>query len=153
MKFTVELEDFYLEEGDLNTELKSFIKSEVVSKLYQEIKAKVDSFMDTHVKQVITTELQTRVQILMDDFLAKGVIKDRYGKDSGMTVPDYIKESFNAKGGDIHKKVEQLVSMQVSELQRRYDILFATQILAKINEKGFLKEDIARLLLTEEGKG
>jgi hypothetical protein len=35
------------------------------------------------------------------------------------------------------------------ELKERYDLLFASQIVSKLHENGMLKEDVAKLLLTQ----
>jgi hypothetical protein len=153
MKFTIEVDDFYLDsEDDLSGSLKEYIKRELVSQMWKKTEEKVARAMEEHLKDVIALEMKTRVQILMDNFLASGKVKHSHYKEE-IPVSQHISENFAARNADIVKQIDIQVRAQVNELVRRYDILFATQILAKVNEKGFLKEDVARLLLTEEGKG
>lgn len=149
MKFTVELEEFYLEEGELTEELKRQIKNDVVSEIRVQIKKQVDEFMDAHVKSVIQEELKTRVQLLMDEHLASGKVKDRYaGKE--LTVQGWISENFASQQPTITKEIEKRVQAHAKALQDRYDLQFASQIIVKMKDQGFLKEDIAKLLLPEQ---
>lgn len=148
MKFTVEIEDFYLEEGELAAELKSQIKNEVVAKIRESIKDQVLSFMDDHIKSVINAELQTRIQLLMDDHLASGKVKDQYNKREEITVKEWITKYFTNNHPEIIKNIEAQVKKQVSELQNRYDLQFAAQLITKIKDQGFLKEDVAKMLLS-----
>lgn len=152
MKFTIEVDDFYLDsEDDLTGALKEYIKRELVSQMWKKTEEKVTRAMEEYLKELIASEMKTRVQILMDNFLTSGKVKHSHNREE-IPVSQHISENFSARNADIVKTIGSLVTSQVSELTRRYDMLFATQILAKVNEKGFLKEDVARLLLSEEGK-
>ena len=152
MKFTVEVEEFYLEEGELAVELKEQIKRDVVAQIREVTKKQVDEFMNTYVKNEIHNQLQGRVQSMMDEFLSSGLVKDNYGNPPQMAVKDWISKTFTDKRADIHKSIENQVKKAVSELQARYDLMFASQLIVKIKDQGFLKEDVARLLLSGEGK-
>jgi conjugal transfer/entry exclusion protein len=150
MKFTVEVEDFYIEQGDLAEELKSQVKADVVRQMKDSLKKQVDDFMDRYIKSEINDQVKGRVQSTMDDFLATGKIKEDYGNQE-MTVEAYIAKALKARHADIQKAIADQVKKQVTELQNRYDMLFATQLISKIKDSGFLKDDAAKLLLSTEG--
>lgn len=151
MKFTVEVEDFYIEEGDIASELKHQIKNAVVGQIRENVKQQVDAFMDGHVKAEINAELKTRVQLLMDDFLASGKVKDGYNSKEEITIKEWTAKYFQGKQPEIIKFIEAQAKKHTLELQQRYDMLFATQLITKIKEQGFLKEEAAKMLLTTEG--
>jgi hypothetical protein len=152
MKFTIELEDFYLEEGEITEALKDHIKTSVVYQISQNIKEQVAGFMDHHLKSQITDQLKTRVQLLMDDLLATGKVKDRYSNKE-ITAKEWIASEFTQKGTDITEFIKKQVVFHVKELQNRYDLLFASQLIIKMKDQGFLKEDVAKLLLQQEQAG
>jgi hypothetical protein len=53
MKFTVEVEDFYLEEEEMTSELKKFIQTDLVMQIYAKIKTQVIEIADKYYKEVI----------------------------------------------------------------------------------------------------
>jgi uncharacterized membrane-anchored protein YjiN (DUF445 family) len=149
MKFVVEVEDFWLEEEDLATGLQNAIKGEVIQRIREDIKKQVDAFMDKHIKEVLNEEIKVRVEVLMTDFLAKGKVKGSYTNDPECTVNEWIAKSFKSANETITKYISTATTQQVNELKQRYDLLFASQIVSKLNGQGMLKEDIANILLGE----
>lgn len=150
MKFTVEVEDFYLEEGELAAELKKQIKYDVVKQIQEGIKKQVDAFMDNYIKAEIESELKARVKILINEFVQTGKVKGRYSSDTLKTIPEWISETITDDRRSLADAIVNAANAKVQELQKRYDLLFATQLITKIKEQGFLKEDAARMLLTDE---
>jgi len=150
MRFTVEVEDFWLEEEELSVALQQAVKNEVISSIRKDIKDQVSAFMDKILKEEIYDQMQTRVTILMSEFVESGKVKGRYSGDGEMTVNEWIAKEFKGSNESILKYVNESAKKQTDELKRRYDLLFASQIVSKINEQGLLKEDVARLLLPKE---
>lgn len=152
MKFTVEVEEFYLEEGELAIELQKQVKADVIGQIRGLIKAQVDTFMDTHIKNELGNALQGRVQAAMEDFLATGKIKDPYSSgNKEKTMKEWLEEYVRGKSADIHKVIAAEVAKMTKALTDRYDLAFAGQLINKIKDAGFLREDAAKLLLTSEG--
>lgn len=149
MRFTVEVEEFYLEEEDLSSVLQHQLKQAIVSEIRKNIADQVAVFMDKHIKGEIQSDIQTRVQLLMEDYVAKGKLKGGYSSDPEMTIPEYIAKQFSNSRGDLTKIIENKVKAHVSELQQRYDLMFATQLITKIKEQGFLKDEAVKMLLGE----
>jgi hypothetical protein len=148
MKFTVEVDEFWLdEESELAPALQNSIKNEVVQQIKLSVQTQVSNFMDKIMKEEIKGKLDAIVTDLMRDFLAKGTVKGSYSSDPEMTLTDWIKKQVTSQNSTIQDWIKKSVEAQVKDLKVRYDLLFATQIVSKINEQGMLKEDIAKLLL------
>lgn len=150
MKFTVEVEDFWLDEEELSDALSTRIKNEVVQSIKTSIKDQVTDLMDKIVKEEIQSQLEPRIKVLMEEFLSNGKVKDRYSSTTELTIPEYLAKNFEANNDKILKYIKEESERQGNDLKRRYDLLFASQIVAKINEQGLLKDDVARLLLPKE---
>lgn len=146
MKFTVELEDFWLEEEEINQALSAHIKHSVVSDIKNSIKDKVDAFMNKILKDEIENQLKQRISVLMDEFLKTGKVKANYGNDM-LTIEEWMALQLKSQNDSILSHIKKQADAQGADLKRRYDLLFASQIVAKINEQGLLKEDVAKLLL------
>src|SRR5688572_932769 len=150
MKFTVEVEDFYLEEGDLTVELKRQIKNDVVAQIRDDIKKQVTGFMDDYIKTEIQSELKVTVKLLIDEFVRTGKVKGRYSSDTLKTIPEWIADNITDDRRALTESIAKAADIKLQELQNRYDLLFATQLISKIKEQGFLKDDAARMLLGDQ---
>lgn len=148
MKFVVSVEDFWLEEEgfDLSTALKDAIRNDVIAQIRQQIKKQVDDFMNSYIIAEISKNLEKTVQSLMDNVINTGKVKGRYSTDPDMTVDEWVRKEFANKRTDVEKAIEKKVLMHVKDLQGRYDLLFATQLISKIKDAGFLKEDVEKLI-------
>lgn len=147
MKFTVDVEDFYLEKGDLATELQRQIKNDVIAQIRETVKKQVADFMDQHIRQVIDGELKARVQVLMDNIIATGKVKGGSYNSEECTVADWIKKEFASKRSDVMVAIQKQVAAQIEEIKNQYNMYFTTQLIMKIKEQGMLKDDAAAMLL------
>lgn len=149
MKFVVSVEDFWLEEDEgteLSSALREAVKNDVISQIRASIKEQVSVFMDSHIKSVLNAEIETRVKIVMDEIVSRGKIKGNYSSDPELTVSEWASKKFADARPDITKSIESQVKRHVTELQQRYDLLFASQLISKMKEAGFMKEDVEKLL-------
>lgn len=151
MKIVVDLEDFWLDsETELIPELQNHVKNTVIREIGDSIKKQVDAFMDKAIKAEIEKQLEMRVKLLMDAYLENNKVKGNYSSDPEMTVSEWINKKMSESRPSIHDTVKKQAELIGVDLKRRYDLLFASQIVAKINEQGLLKDDVARLLLPKE---
>lgn len=149
MKFVVSVEDFWLEEDEgteLSSALREAVKNDVISQIRASIKDQVTVFMDAHIKSALNAELETRVKIVMDEIVSRGKVKGNYSSDPELTVSEWASKKFADARPDITKSIESQVKRHVAELQQRYDLLFASQLISKMKEAGFMKEDVEKLL-------
>lgn len=151
MKIVVDLEDFWFEEDEqLIPALQDHVKTMVIRQIGDSIKKQVDLFMDKAIKEEINSQLEMRVKILMEAQLETGKVKGRYSGDQEMTIQEWVSKEIKTNSSNIHDYVLKTAKAQGEDLKRRYDLLFASQIVAKINEQGLLKDDVAKLLLPKE---
>lgn len=146
MKFTVEVEEFWIEEGELSLELKKSIHHTVIT----QIQASIKELVNRQLTEKIEAEMKERLSILIEstliDISAKQVIT-KNGQD--ISIPEHVRKMYQENSGwsrpdDV---IKDLVKKLGQDLKNRYDLLFATQLVVKLNEQGMLKEDVARILL------
>lgn len=152
MKFTIDIEDFYLDEGDeLESSLKKHIINEVCSQIQKSIKDRVEIQISMEVKDTIEKQMYSTISKEIKNVIDGGLIKnpDSYSDKKQITISDYIKKKFeNDSGwGSPREHIEKLAKSHAEELKKRYDLMFASQIVSKLHQNGMLKEDIAKLLL------
>lgn len=148
MKFIVDVEDFWLdEESELAPALQANIKNEVVQQIKKSVETQVTDLMNKIMKEEIKSKLDTIVGDLMRDFLVKGKIKGSYHFDPDLTMMEWVSKNVTGQNATIQDWIKKSVEQQVNALKQRYDLLFATQIVSKLNQEGMLKSDIAKLLL------
>lgn len=153
MKFIVEVKDFWLEEEELTESLKSHIVVEVTKQIKDSIKEQVDNLTNEEIKVRLDSELQTRVNVHIEEFLKVGKIKDRYSRDTNLTVDEFLAKSFKDNNDVIIKHIENQAKIQATKIKDSYDLLFASQIVNKLNEQGMLKEGLADLLFNKKENG
>lgn len=151
MKIVIDLEDFWFEEEEqLIPALQEHVTRTVIREIGDSIKKQVDAFMDKAMKNEIEKQLEMRVKLLMDAYIENNKVKGSYSSDPELTVSEWINKKMSESRPNIHDAVKKQAELIGVDLKRRYDLLFASQIVAKINEQGLLKDDVARLLLPKE---
>lgn len=149
MKFTVEVEDFWLEEEELTEALSSHIKSEVVHKISASIKEKTDKQITEKIKEAIDKKIELVIDSTLTDLIATGLIM-RNGKE--VSIIDHIKSVFqnNNTWSSPNVQIAKIAKAFTVELKAQYDMVFANQIVVKMKEQGFLKDDLVQVLLKED---
>lgn len=160
MKFSIEIEDFWYdqEEGNLSDELKSFIINEIVRKLSKQIDDKTIQTIELKATKAITDGFGAKVSAAVSRFFKSGRIKpyrnsvnNEVGADGCISIEQYIQEKFTHDTGwsSGQERIEKLAKKFADEMRNRYDLLFASQLVIKLNEQGLLKEDVARAILKD----
>lgn len=151
MKFTVEIDEFWLDEdaNGFEEELKNSINIDVCQQIKKMMLTHIENEITNVVKQQVSDTLREQIQALVADVISTGEIKESYYSDKKISIEDWIKSQFNANCGyhNANAKITELAKKFGDEMKQRYDLLFASQIVAKLDEHGLLKEDIAELLL------
>ena len=151
MKYTIEVEDFWLDsESDLEPSLCNHITREVVNQIWKKIEDKVDSQITKIVGKAIEESLQARIEDKVSKTVESGEVILNNGTSG--KIENYVLEKFDrhAKGwASANKKIEELAGEYAKEMKNRYDLLFASQIVSKMKDNGFLDKDVADKLLSE----
>lgn len=161
---TVDLEDFYYEDETGNSfaeEIKADISHRVKTQLWTDFKAQgLNAFSETLTREINRTT-HGRIEQMVNELLnGEKVRRSSYDKELNITFKDaaleYIKQASVDNSpfmNQIRGIVKEAADNLGNELKNRYDILFASQLVAKMNESGLLKDDVARLLLDNGNNG
>lgn len=151
MKFTVELDEFWMDEdsGTLDEKLKSYVIHDVIMQIKSGIREKIETEISSQIQKQLEQCMYEYIQKEVKDFISEGKIrKSSYNKEE-ILIKDWIKEKFTGDTGynNPEKVIKSLAKDFGKEMKERYDLLFASQLVAKMSEAGLLKEDVAKLLL------
>ena len=152
MKIYINVEDFYLDDADnLEGELKKYIINEAVAEIFRKIEQKINSQIFEEIEKVIKSALKENVEETTKNFVLSGKTKSRNDSRALVTIEERIKQDFEQELGYnyIRDGITKIAKQFASDLKQRYDLLFASQFVAKMNELGMLREDVAKLLLPE----
>jgi len=153
MKFTIEVEDFYMEEGDLESNLKQYIINSCVHQIRAELKQKIEDGVNKEVKAQVEQTLYRKIGTFVSECIASDKVKGRYSNDPEMTLQEWVKHQFTQTARDkapIDDTIKKLATAFGDELKKRYDLLFASQLVAKMKDSGFIKEEALQLLLAQQ---
>jgi hypothetical protein len=150
MKIEININDFYFDqENELEPALKDYIIRECVNQISQNIREKVDQHVKTKVSDMVEKYYGTLIQDTIKTIIDTERVS--YGREEA-TLADHIRKQINANSGwnSPREQLEKIAKAHADEIKKRYDLMFATQIVAKLGQNGMLKEDIAQLILTEQ---
>ena len=152
---TVDLEDLYIDEDQSFSEaLNKTITSQVTNEVWKTIKEKVDDQITRNVKLEVEKQYCHKIQSLIAEFFKTGKLKmNSYDKES-ITIEEYIIRLFEGNIGwnNPKEQIQKLAKAHGETLKNRYDLMFASQLVVKLNENGLLKEDVAKTLLNNNQK-
>jgi len=147
MKFTIDLEDFWLDRDDeIVPALKAHIIRDVVAKIEATIKDKIEKHITEEVKKRIDERMTDKMNQFIDDVIASETIKVS-GEEISLT--DWIKKQFQTNQGyrSPHESIVGVAKKHAEDMKARYDLMFATQIVSKMTENGFIEKEVAEKLL------
>lgn len=156
MKYTIEVEDFYLDEDEsLEKALKDHIIYTVKNQILEQIQSKVDKEIQDALSENILSSIKENINKMVFENIKSQEIK-RYNKKP-ITVEDYIKECFDDTASSyshnaIQNSLSNLIENHVKKLKSSYDLYFASQIVLKMNQNGLLKEGMDKILLEDNDK-
>lgn len=151
MKFTIEVDDFYLDGEELDSALKDHIKRDVVASIHASIKQKVEDHVTKEVKAQVEQQLYRKISTLVGEIIATDKVKGRYSSDPDMTLQEWVMSEFknNSRYETIQDHIKKLANSFGEDMKKRFDLLYASQIVAKMGDAGLLKEDAVKLLLSQ----
>lgn len=149
MKFTIEVEDFWLEEEELTGALQSHIKMSVVKQISESIKDKVEKEIADKLNETIEQKLSLVIDSTISDLIATGTIV--YNRDE-ISIVNHVKNLFqkNAGWSNYKSQIERLAKNFGEELRLQYSNAFANKIVSNMKDQGLLKDEVVQILL--EGK-
>jgi hypothetical protein len=145
----------YDEEGvTIGQSIQDAITHSVVQKVLPLIRADSKDIANNLALNALNEQKEEAIQAVIDDLIKNKKVKKAYSGDQMLSYSEYIEQELERQymnDRSMRNTLDEIVgklSKQFSaELKNRYDILFASQIVSKLNEQGMLKEDVARILL------
>ena len=146
MKITVDISDHYIEEGHLDLALSNAIKQGIVTEIIRQTREQTQKTIYESVTATINESINKEITAAMSDFIDTGIIVVS-GKE--VMIKDHMLNIFQNNHGwnNPYAKMEALAKKFGEELKLQYNSIFATKIVLSMQSQGFLKEDMARLLL------
>lgn len=152
MKFTVDLEEFWMEEDgeSLDAELKKYIIRSVSGKIEKSIQEKVEAEIEKKVDEFVSARLSVIINDQLAECIEKGVIQPRC-HSIPISITTYIKERFldNSGWSTPTKYIEKIAKEFGADLKLQYNNAFANKIVANMKEQGLLKDEVVQILLGE----
>jgi hypothetical protein len=162
---TVDLEDFYNEdETSFNEQILDYISSQVKSKIFDQFKDKGFDLVAQNVKKLTDSVFDNQIQLMIEDVFKNRVSKNGttwekiiseklenrnyFREDSDLEK--YLQDNIRRSDSAIHEIIAGHCNKISKDLKDRYDLMFASQIVIKLNEQGLLKSDLSTLLTNDK---
>jgi hypothetical protein len=161
LKLEIDLDGYEFDNNEQLT-ISDAIKDAIIYEVKNSVLSKFKGIVESEITKIVCEEVEKNKQSyilnVMDDMIVNQQLKKRYSSTEMISIADYVKEEIERMTlkDDTLKNYLNKISKEKSdsiskELKDRYDLLFASQIVSKLHENGMLKDDVARLLLTENG--
>ena len=149
MKFTIEVEDFWMEEEELTEALQSHVKSSVVREISASIKDKVEAQITKRVIEVVEQKTSLVIDAALTDLIATGVMTRNREE---ISIRAYVKELFERNTGwsSPKEQIAKLAKEFGAEMKAQYNAVFASNVVQGLKEQGLLKDDVVNMLLEKK---
>ena len=149
MKIEIEVSDFYLDEdSNLEQKLRNYVTNEAISTIFGKINDKVA----VEIKQVVEAHVLANLSSEITKAVQDGKIETEEDGTS-ITISEYVKNCiFNSNASSwksFDKTIRDVSKTFCDEMRRRYDVSFASNIVAKLIDNKLIKDDAVKMLLEE----
>lgn len=153
MKFTVEVEEFWLEEEELAQTLVGEVKRSVVAQIEKLTKDKVEKQITESLNKVIEEKILLVIDNTLTDLIATGTLHPSKNSEP-VTFVDHIRSLFNSNQRWSHPNefIKEQAEKFGREMKVRYDSIFAMHIVDNLKKQGMLNDKVVQLLLEGNGK-
>jgi hypothetical protein len=157
IKVEVDLSEFYSEEDDVNfsAQIKSTIAYNVKQQILQDWRDKIGAEFSAEIKSEIEKQKGDLISSTVKACFDAKLVKEKYGSEM-VSIEKYVEQIldndlrvsniFQDTLRNITNEAAKVISKQLKD---RYDLLFASSLVSKMNELGMLKPDVAQLILSE----
>ena len=151
MKFIVEISDFWIDEGDLRQALKDEIQRDIVLQISKGVRDDAKNEIKIKVEEIIKDKVSETIDSVLLELVEKETIL--VNKEE-VTISQHLKNIFTKNHGwsNPSSAMKQIAEQFGDSLKVQYNNIFANKIVQNMKEQGFLKDDIAQLLLEGNDK-
>ena len=148
MKFTIEVEDFWLDSEDqLEPALAKHIISEVTRDIKKLIEKKVDDQIIRELKKEFEIGYSKKIREYISDSFENGDLKIGQG-DNKTSAKEYFLQNASAFGyNTVRDTLATLAKKHADEIKKRYDLQYAAHVVSKLSDNGLLKDEEIKKLL------
>ena len=134
---------------DIKEEIKQDIINQVKTKVISNIGVTSRNQMDNKVKELIEQELIPKVNDHVAEFIAEGKMR-HYGEE--LTLKELVVTMFDSNNviRKMRDHIDDRAREMANEFRDRYDLLFASSLVAKMNDRGLLKEGVFKAIMSEQ---
>ncbi|MEX0596835.1 MAG: hypothetical protein WD512_10065, partial [Candidatus Paceibacterota bacterium] len=144
IKFIVETDDFWIEEGTLN----SAIKEHVIRNVKNQILEKISDEVNRTITEVVLNEIAESKSLVIKNMVQEKCktikIRQRYSNGE-KTIEEAIEYALE-RNGNVSNDIETYIRKQAEKLgkslKERYDLQFASHIVKNMQENNLLKEGV-----------
>ena len=146
---TIDLDDLWTDESSISEEISMEIKRKVLEEIWNKLKPAVEDQITRVTKNEVEKMYCRKINTFIDEFFETGELKSPKNSNEKMTLKEYILYLIqnNTNWNSPNENIKKLAQKFGEEMKNRYDLLFASQLVAKMNENGLLKEDVVKKLL------
>jgi hypothetical protein len=146
MKFTVEVEEFWLEEDELADQIVTRVRTDVVRQISERVEAQTQKQITEKITNVINDKIEAQIDAILGDLIATGTILQ--GKEE-VSITDHLKGLFHKNRGwnSAADQIEKFAKKFCEEVKLQYNNAFAGHIVKGMKEQGLLKDEVAQMLL------
>jgi benzoyl-CoA reductase/2-hydroxyglutaryl-CoA dehydratase subunit BcrC/BadD/HgdB len=150
MKFTIDIEEFWLDEEELSDALQRDITHSVVHTITGNIKDQVEELITKKVTKTIEEKVTIVIDKALTDLIETGTLQKK-NRDP-ISLVDHVVSMFNDNHGwsSPENQMKQIAERFGNELKARYDNIFAAKIVDNMKQQGLLKADVVQILLEGE---
>lgn len=165
LNIEIDLEEFYAEnfESDeygasptssLSGEIVSIIKHEAVQAIKTQVREEVSAIATKAYKDFGEKKLQDITEFEMDRFANEGMIRKGSRNNTELvSVKDYLSGVFKDSGrwNSTDKAMRKMGEEFAAEARKRYDMMFASNIVTGLEKQGLLKAGVFESLTEDSG--
>jgi len=154
MKFTVDVEDFWLEEEELSDALVSHVKLSVVAQIEKLTKDKVEKQITDALNKVIEEKILLVIDNTLQDLIATGTFIPARHSSEPISFIQHIRNKFNSndRWNNPNEYIKEQAIIFGNEMKIRYDSIFAMHVVDNLKKQGMLNDKVVQLLLEGDGK-
>lgn len=159
IQVNVDLSELFIDEDEAGVSLQTSIQNSVIHTVKQQVMELLKKDATDKISALAVSAIEEQKEVVIADIVHKAIheqkVKKAYsGSGEMLTYAQYMQESLertylqeNQISRKIDDSVKQIGTEIAAELKKRYDLLFASQIVTRLNQQGMLREDVARILL------
>ncbi len=153
MEITIKLDNIWVDEDDtLEANLARHIKEQVYKQIYISIQTLVEKQVTMEVKAQVEKSLFQKIQKIVSEVIATEEVSGEYSGSPKVSIKQWITDQFMKNTGyrSPQEQIKEMAKKLGDEMKSRYDMTFASAIVARMQENNLLKDDVAKTLLTEK---